>query len=76
MEKLYALFTYRGENLKGYIDGYTIYGEDDYAMVFVPDKSKIYSIQTEDLIVLGYREVVKETKITTHNENNIDTKTN
>lgn len=57
MKKLYASFIFRGERLTGYIDGYTPYMEDDYALIYVPEKRKIYSIKINDLDVEGYRDV-------------------
>lgn len=57
MKKLYASFIFKDERLTGYIDGYTIYRGDDYAVIYVPEKRKIYSIKTNDLYVEGYREV-------------------
>lgn len=57
MKKLYATFIFQDEKLHGYIDGYTIYHDDDYAVIYVPEKGKIYSIKTIELEVIGYKKV-------------------
>lgn len=57
MKKLYATFIMQGERLCGYIDGYTIYHEFDYAVIYVPLKEKIYSIKVTELEIVEYREV-------------------
>lgn len=54
MKKLFVSFIFQDEKLYGYIDGYTIYIDNDYAVIYVPQKGKIYSIEVSELEVIGY----------------------
>lgn len=57
MKKLFVSFNYDGRKLKGYVDGYTPYEAHVYAVIYVPETQKLYSVRTTFVDIIGYREV-------------------
>lgn len=54
MSKLFVSFTYKGEKLYGYVDGYVTFLWINYAVIFVRGKGKAYLIRINKISIIDY----------------------